>query len=109
MQLYPQLFCTQAAKWNAFFCGSVLMPIFKPTVDFGESAKLCHWMGAEYVPPIVAMRYNISVVVYTTTISRGIILNHGDESYFWDTSGINIVVPQFGFCALDFCPFKIHC
>ena len=72
------------------------MPIFKPTVDFWESAELCHWMGADYVPPIVAMRYNISVVVYNTTI-RGIILYHGDGSYFWDTSGINIV-PRFGLC-----------
>lgn len=49
-----------------------------------------HWMGAEYVLPIVAIRYNISIVVYNTT-NRGTSLYHGGGLSFWDTSGIDIV------------------
>lgn len=47
-------------------------------------------MEAEYVLSIVAIRYNITLVVYDSRF-MGTISYHGDGSYEWDTSGIKTV------------------
>jgi hypothetical protein len=90
LRSYPKSFRTRGA-WTTFFNSKVLKPIFDAEVDFRLGASMFHWMEAEYVLPIVAMRYNITLVVYDSRF-KGTICYHGDGSYEWDmTSGFKIV------------------
>jgi hypothetical protein len=47
-----------------WFKDEILKRIWKSGSEFDCGAKKFHWMDARFIPPIVALKYNVPVVVY---------------------------------------------